>query len=110
MPEVIALPVPVMVRRFACPFCKRSRSAKKATAEHIGRCWENPAVRSCKTCAHLVDVQGGGGTCFPGRSCNCNDGYRYCGAGIDFEGEGFGPDFPRTGCPLWAAKTETEEG
>lgn len=47
-------PTVVTVKRYVCPFCSRGRSKRPATVEHIGRCWMNPAVRSCKTCAHLV--------------------------------------------------------
>lgn len=109
MADLVALPVPVLVRRFECPFCQRRRSAKSATAEHIGRCWLNPAVRSCKTCAHLDEYEGGP-TCFPGRPCDCNDASRRCDAGVQLDGGGFGPGFPVTGCPLWQPGKETPDG
>jgi hypothetical protein len=98
-----------MVRRFECPFCSRRRAAKKAVAEHLGRCWLNPAVRSCKTCAHL-DEYDGGDTCFPGRPCDCNAPSRSCRAGVKFEENGLGPDFPVTGCPLWKLREEAPDG
>ena len=53
-------PEPVTVTRWRCPFCRRSRAHKKATTEHIARCWLNPAVRSCKTC---VNFEPGGDAC-----------------------------------------------
>jgi hypothetical protein len=92
----VPVPVPVMVRRYRCPFCSRSRSSKAATADHIARCWLNPEVRSCRTCAHL-DRDLGGEWCFPGRPCNCNDGGQECRLDVDLPESGL----PVTGCPLW---------
>jgi hypothetical protein len=96
-----AEPVPVMVRRFRCPFCSRSRSSKAATAEHIARCWLNPEVRSCRTCAHLESWPDAG-PCFPGRPCNCGDGGQECGLGVVLPESGL----PVTGCPMWELKGE----
>lgn len=95
MPEA-AQPVPVMVRRYDCPFCRHRRAAKKAAGEHMARCWRNPATRSCKTCAHLTEVADGE-PCVPGQPCHCNEGYSYCEAGMTFGAV----TFPVTGCPLW---------
>jgi hypothetical protein len=96
------LPVPVMVRRFECPFCHRRRSSKAATAEHIARCWMNPAARSCKTCAHY-EFYRGGAYCV-GTPCNCDPSEELCHAGVDL------PDsMPVTGCPLWSAHTDELE-
>lgn len=49
-------PIAVMVKRFRCPFCSRSRAKRSATAEHTARCWRNPAVRACLTCKHFEPV------------------------------------------------------
>jgi hypothetical protein len=101
MADLAAVPVPepVTVTRYRCPFCHRSRSSKKATAEHIARCWLNPAVRSCKTCVNY-DFWPAGDYCM-GTPCNCNDAAVYCEAGIDIA------DFSiRTACPLWALREE----
>lgn len=49
-------PIPVMVRRYRCPHCGRPRASKKATVAHMGRCWENPEARGCKTCRHFQPV------------------------------------------------------
>lgn len=83
-------PVAVQVTRYACPFCSRSRAKKSATAEHIGRCWSNPATRSCKTCLHFEDgsveppaLGGVGASCEAGRDL---PGYE---------------EMPVVGCPLW---------
>ena len=92
-------PVPVTVQRYECPFCKRRRSAKRTAAEHIARCWRNPAARACKTCEHWVN-EPGGEPCFPGRHCDCNSGYADCRAGV----EGVDKGEIKTGCPLWQAK------
>lgn len=45
-------PIPFTVTRYKCPHCTRTRSSKRVIVEHIGRCWENPEARSCKTCVH----------------------------------------------------------
>ena len=104
MPDVTLAPVPVMVQRYECPFCKRRRSVRKATAVHIARCWLNPAAKACKTCEHFTDVPSGD-YCEGGRPCACNKGFQQCEAGI--------PDVAageiRTGCPLWKLK-ETSDG
>lgn len=92
-------PVAVMVRRFRCPFCSRTHSAARAAREHMGRCWLNPATRSCKTCANW-DVEPGGEPCFPGRPCDCNHGYVQCLAGV----AGVDRGEIKTGCPLWRAR------
>lgn len=81
----VVLPIPVVVTRHQCPFCRRTRAHKAAAVAHIGRCWFNPAVRSCKTCQHL-DVDPGGPSCFPERPCDCNRGGRECLEGIDLDG------------------------
>jgi hypothetical protein len=47
-------PVEIVVKRFQCPHCPRSYSARKAAREHVQRCWYNPAARGCKTCVHYV--------------------------------------------------------
>ena len=97
MSTLAAVPEPVIVKRWRCPFCHRSRSSRQATAEHIGRCWLNPDVRSCMTCAHLE----------PGHdACGCVTGCNWgspagaipnsCTAGIKLDGT------VQTGCPLWA--------
>jgi hypothetical protein len=49
-------PIPVLVRRFACPHCRYRRAKRDAVAAHIGRCWFNPANRTCKTCKHFEPV------------------------------------------------------
>ena len=105
-PDLIATaPEPVTVKRWACPFCHRSRSAKAATVAHIARCWRNPAVRSCKTCAHY-EYDPGGDPCEPGRPCSCNAGSEECAAGVDLTS---GP-VPRTDCPLWSLATLAGRG
>lgn len=103
-----AEPVAVMVKRWECPFCRRRRASKQATTEHIGRCWHNPAVRSCKTCTHFIS-EPSGEWCVPGQPCNCNNGYMECAAGVDLDIA----QVPVTGCSLWklseAAETQVRE-
>ena len=92
-------PEPVTVRRWRCPFCRRSRSSKKLTAEHITRCWKNPLNRACKSCANYRYYPGAGvpDPCIPGRPCNCEQDEMTCEAGIEIEPA----NFPVTDCPLW---------
>ena len=95
-------PEPFVVTRWRCPFCRRSRAHKNATAQHIGRCWLNPAVRSCKTCANLEPG---------GDACGCEPGCNWgspaggvpdsCAADVDISG-----GVVRTACPLWALRAE----
>lgn len=102
-------PIPVVVRRYDCPHCGRYRRAKKQTvAVHIGRCWDNPETRACRTCANLE----------PATCCGMPDLYQCytpmcpesdtCAAGVDL----FNPDGPLratrmvTGCPQWVARTD----
>lgn len=93
-------PVMVRVTRYACPHCSRSRSKRAATAAHIDRCWHNPAVRACKTCAHF-DPGGDACGCEPG----CNWGASGpaqpgCAAGVPMP-----DDFtPVTNCPEWSPR------
>jgi hypothetical protein len=89
-------PEPVVVTRWRCPFCHRSRAHKQATTEHIARCWLNPAARSCKTCANY-DFAPGGDFC----PCGCGDGYAVCEAGIDVSDYSI-----KAACPLWALRVE----
>ena len=73
-----------------------------ARAEHIARCWLNPAVRSCKTCANLEPG---------GDACGCEPGCNWgspsggipdsCAAGIDLDGT------IKTGCPLWRLREKS---
>jgi hypothetical protein len=94
-----AVPVRIQVTRFACPFCSRSRAKQGATAEHILRCWKNPANRTCKTCVHYQAPQTGS-PCVPGRHCTCNDWDEACTAD-----DGPEPDeFPVVACPLWEGR------
>jgi hypothetical protein len=98
-----AAPVPVMVRRWRCPFCRQSRSAKKAAAAHVARCWRNPAARACFTCASLTQHPADYGRCFPGEPCDCGAPFDECAQGIDLDKE-----FPRVACPLWRALTRED--
>jgi hypothetical protein len=93
MPE----PEMVMVRRYQCPYCHRRRASKSAVAQHMERCWLNPAARSCKTCAHYEYYAGSGlsDPCVPGEFCHCDDPAESCGKDVDLTGG------LKSGCPLW---------
>lgn len=83
------IPVPFVVTRYRCPVvgCGRTRSSKRAIAEHIGRCWLNPAARSCKTCDHYREDSSE-----PEVGAICPE---YCTAGVELA-EGL-----PVGCPSW---------
>ncbi len=91
-------PIAITVKRFKCPHCPRSRAKKSATVAHIGRCWDNPANRACRTCANFEPAEAGG--CVGDRQCNCPDTPQDCAAGVELPD--FGGDMV-TGCPLWKA-------
>jgi hypothetical protein len=84
------LPMPVVVSRHQCPFCRRYTRADLAQVQdHMTRCWQNPALRCCKTCTHHQDGSG-----FEDVESCTNPG---------------GPDeeyrFPVLHCPLWQPAT-----
>jgi hypothetical protein len=49
-------PIPITVKRYICPHCRRGRSSRKAAVVHIGQCWRNPANRSCNSCHWYMPV------------------------------------------------------
>lgn len=55
----VPLPIPVLVTRHQCPFCRATRAKKPAAVAHIGRCWQNPAARACKTCDRYEPAEEG---------------------------------------------------
>lgn len=44
-------PIAVQVTRHLCPYCHRGRSSKRAAKLHMPKCWRNPQLQGCKTCA-----------------------------------------------------------
>lgn len=104
---VSAEPVKVQVTRWRCPFCGRSHSGRGRARDHIGRCWRNPAVRSCKTCVNFDPGSNGCGT----PDCNCASG-ESCFKGLPVEVPRENrPDrttFPIS-CPLWEFLDEDED-
>lgn len=75
MQPVTVEPIAVQVTRFLCPYCHRGRSSKRAAKLHMVKCWRNPDLRGCKTCAmfqtHAWPGKPAVGTKAPGR---CNAG------------------------------------
>jgi hypothetical protein len=69
----------------------------------MARCWSNPEARGCKTCAHF-EKYAGGPTCFPGRPCDCNDGYEQCGVGISLTVPDSSRTSPLVHCASWEAQ------
>jgi len=94
MPADLA-PIAVVVTRYRCPFCPRSLSSKTRMVDHIGKCWRNPAVRSCKTCKHFVREEGEPEVGLP----DIED----CEAGVDLRGGcatcGYVPPSGENSCP-----------
>lgn len=79
-----AVAIPLVVTRYQCPHCRRTRAKRPAAESHIARCWQNPAVRACTTCEHY-DPGGDACGCDPG----CNWGAPgpippSCNAGVPF--------------------------
>lgn len=97
----VDLPIPVVVTRHQCPFCRRTHSKKAAAIAHIGRCWKNPRTHGCKTCAHFQEERRSLHQCIPGRDCGCDSWPEAC-CHTDGPEELGGPI---TGCPLWEART-----
>jgi hypothetical protein len=95
----MSAPVAMTVTRWKCPHCSRARAKKSATVEHIARCWHNPELRGCWTCAHFsyptsADIPD---PCIPGQPCDCYDSPAGCEAGAAVPDDGT----PVMGCPLW---------
>ncbi|MDX3174182.1 hypothetical protein PV382_18060 [Streptomyces scabiei] len=95
--RITDLPMPVVVSRHQCPFCRRYTRADPAQVrDHMTRCWQNPALRCCKTCTHHQDASGAPGS--PDEwleSCTHPDGPEH----EEYR-------FPVLHCPLWQP-TET---
>ena len=88
------VPDRVTVTRYRCRFCRRySRSKPGPVADHMTRCWRNPAVRACKTCAHHQEAAE------PDVGLS---GFEWCDA-QDVELDGI-----RDHCPLWALRGSAE--
>lgn len=43
-----------MMPRWRCTHCHRSWASRSAATAHAGRCWYDPANRSCKTCVYFT--------------------------------------------------------
>lgn len=86
--DVVIEPAKRLVVRWGCGYCRRSYSSRTRTVEHMGRCWYNPAVRSCKTCVHFRGDRGGGESC-------------RAGVAIPIPGDIEGRTTLPTGCSLW---------
>ena len=94
----VDLPVPIVVERHQCPFCRRFTRADVARVEwHMGRCLRNPGARNCGSCVHHQPAESGD-YCFPGQPCGCNE----IDEGCDHpEGPGGDLKFPVQNCPLY---------
>ncbi|MCL8016888.1 hypothetical protein [Streptomyces sp. AS02] len=99
----VDLPMPVIVERHQCPFCRRFTRAKRERVEdHMPGCFHNPGLRCCKTCTHHQEASRDvGHYCIPGQTCGCNDWDESCTHPAGPEEE---YSFPVLNCPLWQAK------
>lgn len=87
--RLVDLPMPVVVSRHQCPFCRRFTRADAAQVrDHMTRCWRNPALRCCKTCTHHQDADA-----YSDEACTHPEGPEY---------EAY--RFPVLHCPLWEAR------
>lgn len=50
-------PIPLVVTRWVCPYCHRSRSRRRPCEAHIKLCWKNPELQGCKTCAFFTQAK-----------------------------------------------------
>lgn len=88
---LVDLPMPVVVQRHQCPFCRRyTRKDPAAVTRHMGSCWANPGLRCCKTCAHHQQVDAESD-----EACTEPDGPEF----DEYS-------FPVLNCPLWQARKE----
>lgn len=88
-----AVPVEITVKRWLCPYCRRSHSKKPAAIGHATRCWSNPDTRTCRTCVHFDTVDSDPDTGY--------QGFLWCHAQntqLPVEST------PVLNCPLWEAK------
>jgi hypothetical protein len=92
---MVDLPMPLVVSRHQCPFCRRYTKANLAQVQdHMTRCWLNPGLRCCKTCVHHQDASGTlGGVDEWLESCTHPEGPEH----EDYS-------FPVLHCPLWQPK------
>jgi hypothetical protein len=51
MQPTVLEPLAVKVTRYLCPHCGRGRSTKRAAVLHMPKCWRNPDLHGCKSCA-----------------------------------------------------------
>lgn len=91
-------PETVTVRRYRCPYCGGSRAKEAAAKAHMARCWQNPAVRACKTCIHFEPYVPALG-CWGDSQCNCPEEPEGCAVGAWPDGA----PFPVVDCPSWEA-------
>ncbi|MGW0920098.1 hypothetical protein ACWD3J_13910 [Streptomyces sp. NPDC002755] len=85
----VDLPMPVVVSRHQCPYCRRFTRADLAQVrDHMTRCWQNPVLRCCKTCIHHQD----GSHPEEDESCTSPDGPEW----EEYR-------FPVLHCPIWEA-------
>lgn len=92
----LVAPEPVMVRRFRCPHCGHSRAKEASAKAHMARCWQNPAVRACKSCRHF-EPYAPARSCWGDPQCNCPEVEEGCAAGA----WPAGAEFPVVDCPSW---------
>lgn len=90
--------IPLRTVRWQCPHCRRTRAKRAATEAHIGRCWLNPEVRTCRTCTWYEPAHDACG-CEPGCNWGSSDGAvpPDCGADCEVPADGT----PVTHCPKW---------
>lgn len=96
---LVDLPMPAVVTRNQCPFCRRyTRANAAAVQDHMSRCWQNPGLRCCKTCTHHQDASG-----TPGSP---DEWLESCTHPTGPEWEDY--RFPVLHCPLWESTKEAD--
>lgn len=102
-------PILFLQKRWKCPHCSRSRTSRKATEQHIARCWFNEDNRTCKTCIFFLSADYSARYGDP--QCNCQPGPAACDAGVELPQPEPGSgdlDFV-TGCPKWQTRDQEIE-
>lgn len=101
----MAEPIPFTVTRYRCPSCSRTGSSKTRIADHMTRCWRDPANRGCKTCDAFMPFQPAG--------CDGPEEPEHCLQGLALpvvERDWGETTMPMLHCELWAAARAGQDG
>lgn len=99
----MSAPVLIVVKRWRCPHCGRSRSKQAAAQAHVDRCWWNHDNQTCKTCMYFRES----GCCGRPDTYQCYTPMCDTGptreAGVEFTAD---TALPVVGCPSWRSRDD----